>query len=65
MVKRRELLLAGLASSAGAAAAGPGCGPPLSTERWTVIEPVWARRQVQLETLRRFRVAEDVEPSGE
>ncbi len=72
-VARRELLLA-LAGGAAAEgqvvtvarweAAAQVYGVRIGKERWAVLEPVMERRRAQLEVLRRFRVAEGVEPAG-
>jgi len=71
---RRELLLA-LAAGGTAAqgqvalvapwrAAAQVYGARIGEERWGVLEPLLERRKVQLEALRRFKVAEGVEPAG-
>ena len=72
-VARRELLLAwaGLATAEGQVvtiarwrAAAAVYGVRIGEERWEVLEPVLERRQAQVQALRRFRVAEGVEPGG-
>lgn len=68
---RRELLLAfaGGATAQGEMisiapwrAAGAVFSVTIGEDRWAVLEPVLERRRTQLATLRRFRVAEGVEP---
>jgi hypothetical protein len=45
-------------------AVGEAYGVKIPEERWGVLAAVLERRRAQLEVLRRFRVAEGVEPSG-
>lgn len=71
-VARRELLLAwaGVTTAQGQVVtvarwrAAAVYGVQIGEERWAVLEPVLERRQAQVEALRRFRVAEGVEPGG-
>jgi hypothetical protein len=45
-------------------AVGQAYGLEMAEERWAMLAPVLERRMAQLEVLRRFRVAEGVEPAG-